>query len=95
MSEFLKKMWSVDKKANYKTIHVLGTSFTMPRSATKKAKRYKDEVNQRYINILAKLREDVKHRRIRIAFLVQVQQKWNCQTLYIELSKASCFDVAI
>ena len=95
MSGFLKKLWSVDKKANYKTVHVLGTSFSMPRSATMTANRHKDEIFQRYANTLSRLRQEVKHRQIRVAFVIQERQKWNCQTLYMELSKIPCFDVTL
>ncbi len=41
---------------------------------------------------IKRLQEEVKHRKLRVCFLVQETQKWNAQSLYDEMEKSDIFE---
>lgn len=64
-----------------------------PKKLFKKAvKNHWQSAQKAHQETIKRLQEEVKHRKLRVCFLVQETQKWNAQSLYDEMEKSDIFE---
>ena len=92
---FIANIFSI--KNNYsnntkrKIITLFGLKFKFKVKTSYRNELYKSYADK-YDKVIKKLKEDVKHRKLRVCFLVSEVAKWNMQNLYYEFKSSDIFE---
>ncbi len=88
---FRKVIFSVQRTSSRNIYRVLGIKISI-RHNQSTMERHATVIRKNQVEILKRLRQKVLHQKLKVAFLVFDNQKWNCQSLYELLEGSEHFD---
>ena len=96
INDFLNNIFSVSNEYTHKKICILGIRLKFK---IKDKQQIKESLDKEFIKykhkhekVINHLKEELKHRKLRVCFLVSETQKWNAQSIYDSMEKSNIFE---